>query len=126
MRKLIIVAMLFASCSKSTNNVTVEPVPTEITVTTTLYPSASYVVQGSTRYWINIKTTYPIGVRTTLHASFNNPYYNNGKVNTSVPMPVFSKDTAVETNQPYSASGSVFSNYKVDSIKGNTQFILRY
>lgn len=125
MKKLLMIAVLFAACKKSANN-NQQPEPTEITVTATLYPSNSIYIIGGKSYFVNIKTSYPIGTSTTLYGSFNNPYYNNGKVNIQVKMPVFVKDTTVETNQPVSSSSLQHSNWSVDSIKGYSKYVLKF
>lgn len=118
----IVLSILIISCKKSTNT-TIEEVPSDITVTTYLYTAKSLSCNGCNSFWVNVKTTYQIGSPTTLYASFNNPYWSgNNKVTVAIKMPVFSKDTSIETNQPY--TGAAAFNYKVDSIKGATNFKL--
>lgn len=128
MKKVITMAAIAISliaCKKTASN-NQQQEPTEVVVTASIYPANSISVIGGKRYFVNIKASYPIGTSTTLYGSFNNPYYNNGKVNIQVKMPVFVKDTTVETNQPVSSSSLQHSNWSVDSIKGYSKYVLKF
>lgn len=119
---LLTTAILLISCTKETVN-TVDPVPTEVTVTTKCFAAKSQKVIGGRYFFINIKTSYPVKSPLTLNASFNNDYFSgNNKVSVSVPLPYLSKDTTIETNQVADNIVIEPRNYKVDSISGISRF----
>lgn len=124
---LLLVAAIATSCKKTSETPWVAPdasnpfEPTtgyDVKVSMNLYPYNGYGWQNLWNWWSKIHLSSKYGINTSgkIYFRFQNSFYNTpNSFKVNIPLPVVSRDTAVDTYQVYS-TGATATNLIIDSI----------